>query len=247
VKIRTTAFALFKITIALLYLTGCWSGSFGNVNLATCSSSTISITPKPVAVPVGTSVTFAATTSSDITGVPTWVLEIPSGAAVGASGTFGTLNPPAGSKATSVVYTAPATPPIDGSVIAAQEGEVWVQAYSLISPLCGDAIDVANFIITAPTETVGLSPVAALVALGGTQSFAGYAVGNVNNALAWQVNGVTGGSTAYGTITNANTSTNNGGLYTAPAIMPMTGATVTITMISQADPTKTQTAVVTLH
>jgi hypothetical protein len=36
-------------------------------------------------------------------------------------------------------------------------------------------------------------------------------------------------------------------LYTAPAAMPMTGNTVTITVISQADPTKTQTAIVTLH
>jgi hypothetical protein len=52
------------------------------------------------------------------------------------------------------------------------------------------------------------------------------------------VNGVTGGSAATGTITNAVTAFYEGGLYTAPTVMPMTGDTVTITMISQADPPK---------
>ena len=56
--------------------------------------------------------------------------------------------------------------------------------------------DSVTFFITAPSVTVGLSPATASVALGGTQQFIGYAVGNVNNALTWQVNGVTGGSTS---------------------------------------------------
>jgi hypothetical protein len=45
-------------------------------------------------------------------------------------------------------------------------------------------------------------------------------------------------SGALGTI-------NSAGTYIAPSTMPIGGSTVTI--ISQADPTKTQSAVVTLH
>ncbi len=99
-------------------------------------------------------------------------------------------------------------------------------------------------VITAASVTTGISPLTASVALNGTQQFNGYAVGNTNNGVTWQVNGVTGGSTAAGTITTSSTA---GGLYTAPAAMPMTGKTVTITAISQADPTKTASAVVTLR
>jgi hypothetical protein len=73
----------------------------------------------------------------------------------------------------------------------------------------------------------------------GTQQFTGYAVGSVNNALTWQVNGASGGGTATGTITTA-------GLDTAPAVLPMTGNTVTITAVSQADTTKSASSVVTL-
>jgi hypothetical protein len=97
------------------------------------------------------------------------------------------------------------------------------------------------------TEWIGLSPLTTTVALGGTEQFLGYAVGNVSTALTWQVNGVTGGSAATGTISNTVTADYEGGLYTAPTVMPMTGDTVTITMISQADPTKTMTATVTLQ
>jgi hypothetical protein len=60
-----------------------------------------------------------------------------------------------------------------------------------------------------------------------------------NNALTWQVNGIPGGGTTNGTIIPA-------GLYAAPAALPMTGNTVTITAVSQADTTKTASSVVTL-
>jgi hypothetical protein len=103
-----------------------------------------------------------------------------------------------------------------------------------------------SFPITG-TVWVGLSPLTTTVALGGTEQFLGYAVGNTNTALTWQVNGVTGGSAATGTISNTVTADYEGGLYTAPTVMPMTGNTITITMISQADPTNTMTANVTLH
>jgi hypothetical protein len=77
--------------------------------------------------------------------------------------------------------------------------------------------------------------------------FTGYAVGNLNKALNWQVNGVTGGSTATGTIGPAVNQPPDVYLYTAPSATPMTGNTVTLTIISEADPTKTASSTITLH
>jgi hypothetical protein len=61
------------------------------------------------------------------------------------------------------------------------------------------------------------------------------------------VNGVTGGSTSTGTIVLTAILGPGAYLYTAPATMPMSGNTVTVTVISQADPTKTASSVITLQ
>jgi hypothetical protein len=76
--------------------------------------------------------------------------------------------------------------------------------------------------------------------------FYAYAVGGTNNALSFAVDGVVGGSAATGTITNLAGNV-FGGLYTAPAVLPVTGNTVTITATSLADSTKSASAVVTLR
>jgi hypothetical protein len=65
-------------------------------------------------------------------------------------------------------------------------------------------------------------------------------VGNVNNTLTWKVNGVAGGSASTGTI-------NTAGTYTAPASLPVIGNPITISIASQADPTKTISALVNLQ
>jgi hypothetical protein len=152
----------------------------------------------------------------------------------------GTLTPISGSP-NSILYTAPATPPIYNIPTALTQGTVTLQANvtdppGTSVPLTGDTI---TFVITAPSITVGLVPSAATVALGSTQQFFGYAVGSISNGLIWQINGVTGGSSATGTI-------NSAGTYVAPSALPMTGNTVTLTVISVADPTKTASAVITL-
>jgi uncharacterized protein (DUF1800 family) len=53
--------------------------------------------------------------------------------------------------------------------------------------------------------------------LGTTTQFSATVTNSTNQAVTWQVNGITGGSTATGTITSA-------GLYTAPATMPALNA-----------------------
>jgi hypothetical protein len=96
-----------------------------------------------------------------------------------------------------------------------------------------------TFVITAPSVTVAISPATVSLPLGGAQQFTAYAVGSINAALTWQVSGVAGGTSASGSITTS-------GLYTAPTAAPITGNTITIAAVSQADTTKSASSVVTL-
>ena len=61
--------------------------------------------------------------------------------------------------------------------------------------------------------------------LGATTQFTAVVSNSTSQAVTWQVNGITGGSTATGTISS-------GGLYTAPAILP-SPSTISIGAISQ--------------
>jgi hypothetical protein len=86
--------------------------------------------------------------------------------------------------------------------------------------------------------SVTISPTSATVATGGTQQLTATVQNTSNTAVTWQVNGVTGGNATVGTISSS-------GLYTAPATVP-SPATVTVTAVSQADPTKSASAQVTI-
>ncbi|SNT34672.1 Glycosyl hydrolases family 28 [Granulicella rosea] len=79
--------------------------------------------------------------------------------------------------------------------------------------------------VSLPIVMVGVSG-AAQTRLGQTTQFAATVSGSSNTAVTWQVNGVTGGATATGTISAT-------GLYTAPAVLPAPN-TVTIAAVSQA-------------
>jgi hypothetical protein len=238
-------FKLLAMTASVSALTlispfGCGSGSkFSYQDV------TVTLSPTVPSIMVNGTQTFTATTNN-APNYPVWFLDN----VIGFAPNTGPGTPNAGliSTATTdsptMTYTAPPTPPIyDATQIAAGavQGSVTVQAFVSNSPtnVLSDASATQTFVITAPSITVGLSPATASVNLGGTQQFTGYAVGSVNNTLTWQVNGVAGGTSATGSITTA-------GLYTAPTAAPMTGNTVTIAAVAQADPTKSATSVVTL-
>lgn len=74
---------------------------------------------------------------------------------------------------------------------------------------------------------------------GQQQQFTASVTGTTNTAVTWQVNGATGGSASAGAI-DAN------GMYTAPATVP-SPASVTVSAVSQADVTKSDSAVVTIQ
>ena len=140
-----------------------------------------------------------------------------------------------------VVYTAPAIPPVYGTDLETA-GTATVRALA-----GGTSVD-TTFPITAPSITTGFyTPSSTSVALNGTLVVNAYAVGSVNNALTMQVNGVTGGSASVGTIAAPAGFLYGEYVYTAPATMPMSGSTITLTAISQADPTKMSNLTLTLH
>ena len=199
---------------------------------------TISVSPHITSIPVNTSMTFTATVTNAPSSSVEWTLYSYASANLGS---------PTTESGATFVYTAPPTPPIytGAGMDANTQGTVTLLA--MFPDLGMNISDNQTFVVTAPSVTVSLSPATATVALNATQQFTGYAVGNVNNALTWQVNGVTGGSTANGTIAPLANGLPGVYLYTAPSAIPMTGNTVTLTAISQADPTKTASSTITLQ
>jgi hypothetical protein len=85
---------------------------------------------------------------------------------------------------------------------------------------------------------ITVSPATATVAAGGTQQFQAAVTGTTNTAVQWEVNKIVGGNTQSGTISST-------GLYTAPT--PVVTMQVTVTAVSNADSTKTASAIATVN
>lgn len=218
--------------VSIVFLTACGSSGSG----FSYQNVTISVSPQIVSVPVNGTVTFSSTTTN-APNTPGWTL-------VGfATADLGTLSSATGG---TVTYTAPATPPIYSALSPDVDGTVTLWA-TVAGGNFTDVTAVQTFVITAPSITTAITPLTATVPLNTTAQFTAYAVGNVNNAITVQVNGVTGGSTSAGTIVHPADQFPGVYVYTAPATMPMSGNTVTVTVISQADPTKTASSVITLQ
>ncbi len=97
------------------------------------------------------------------------------------------------------------------------------------------------------TSGVTVAPTSATVLIFGTQTFSAAVTGESSNAVTWQVNGVTGGGKATGFISAS-------GVFVAPSGVPTKSdgngdsevTTVTVTAISQANPSLTGSAIVTV-
>jgi Protein of unknown function (DUF1565) len=94
--------------------------------------------------------------------------------------------------------------------------------------------------------TVTISPSVVSLATLATQPFTATVSGSTNTAVAWQVSGVAGGNSTGGLISTTVLGTNNEAIYLAPSLVP-NPASVSVTAVSQADPTKSATATVTLE
>lgn len=89
-----------------------------------------------------------------------------------------------------------------------------------------------------PGIAITVSPTAARVGVGQQQQFTAMVQNASNTTVTWQIDGVAGGNATVGTISAS-------GLYTAPATVP-NPATVTVSAASQADPSRTGSATVTI-
>jgi hypothetical protein len=93
--------------------------------------------------------------------------------------------------------------------------------------------------VTVPVAVgVTISPAAATVRIKQTRQFTATVTGTGNTAVVWKVNGVTGGNSTVGRVTQS-------GAYTAPRRVP-SPATVSVTATSAADPTKSASSPVTI-
>lgn len=134
--------------------------------------------------------------------------------------------PTLGTISSSGLYAAPATVPNPATitVTAVSQADTSVSASASVT-------------ITAKAS-IGISPSSVTVLAGATQQFTSIVTGMSNTAVNWQVNGMTGGNSTLGTISTA-------GLYTAPATPP-SGRTVNVTAVSQADPSMSASASVSI-
>ena len=184
----------------------------------------VSISPASTSVQVSTSANFTASVQNDSQnkGV-TWSLS-GAGCSGAACGTLTSVT------TTSATYTAPAAVPTPATV-----------ALTATSVADGTKSNTATITISAAPApiSVSISPTSASLPVTTQQQFAATVVNDSSNqGVSWQVNGVTGGTPTFGTIST-------GGLYTAPASVP-TPATFNATAVSKADPTKTASASVTI-
>src|SRR5713226_6073915 len=134
------------------------------------------------------------------------------------------------SATTSVTYSAPTVVPNPASV-----------TLTATSVADGTKSAVAAITVTAAplSISVSISPTSASLPVTTRQQFAATVANDSSNqGVSWQVNGITGGTSGFGTISAT-------GLYTAPASVP-TPATFNVSAISKADSTKTASASVTV-
>ena len=116
----------------------------------------------------------------------------------------------------------------------------WRPALLLVASFlgCGGLVGSGSSQLPPLSVTVSVAPFTASLLLGQTDTFAATVGNSANTAVTWSVNGIPGGNSTIGTI-------NAGGVYTAPQILP-TPPTISLTAISQADPSKSGTETITV-
>lgn len=118
---------------------------------------------------------------------------------------------------------------------------VTIAAASFADPAKSDSMVVA----INPVISISISPSPTVsVPLEGMQTFTATVSGTTNQNVIWDVNGIVGGDqNTIGAITNPGS---GDAVYSAPMTMPAPGTTITVRAVSQADPTKSASASVTL-
>ncbi len=178
----------------------------------------VSISPTSASVPAVGMQSFTATVTGASNTAVAWSLSGPgcSGSACGTLSTNGL----------SAVYAAPSVAPSPSGV-------------NVIVTSAADPSKSASATVTVvPAIVITVSPTSASVATGATQQLSASVTGTSNTGATWTVKGSGCSGTACGVI-------NSNGLYTAPPAIP-SPATVAVTAASVADPSKTNSAFLTI-
>jgi len=181
----------------------------------------VSVSPAMASVQTGGTQAFTATVTNTTNMAVTWQVN----GVAGGNSAVGTIS-------TSGVYTAPSMVPSPATVT--------VTAVSVADPAQSGSAQVTITTAAPPPAPVGVSiaPATASLQTGATQDFTATVTNSTNATVTWQVNGVTGGNATVGVISTS-------GVYSAPSMVP-SPATVTVSAVSAADPTRSGSAQVTI-
>lgn len=197
-------------------LAGCWH-SDSDDNEGDAPAITVSIAPANPSVQTGNTLQFTATVANASNTAVTWQVNNVTGGAA-ATGTI----------SNSGMFTAPAAVPNPATVT--------VKAISVADAAANASVTVT--VTSPPVVGVDLQPPTANVQVGRTQQFAATVTNAATTSVTWSLSGGGCAGAACGTIDAS-------GLYTAPASVPNPD-TVTVTATSVQDPSKSDTAVVTV-
>jgi hypothetical protein len=193
------------------------SSKTGSSTVTLIPSVSVSVSPASIHVAPGAQQQFSATVVGTGNQVVTWGLSGP-----GCSGlTCGQIT-------ATGLYTAPKNIP--------SPNVVTVTAISLANPAASGTATV--YVGAGSPVVVTVSPSSATVLVTQTQQFSAQVTGTNNTAVTWSVSGIGCAGTSCGTVSQ-------NGLYTAPSTQP-TPSSVTVTATSQADSTRSGSAIVTI-
>src|ERR1700733_12551482 len=176
----------------------------------------ITLLPTQVSIALSQSQQFQAIVTGASNKNVTWF----AGGVAGGSATAGTISP-------SGLYTAPSAMPSPPTVTvnASSNADSSAIASAVVTLTGGIVIAISPTSVTVPTGA-GQALTATIAGAGASSS-----------AVTWSVNGVIGGNSILGTIASNGAA---GALYVAPAVPP-SPSTVSVTVTSVADPSKSAT------
>jgi hypothetical protein len=196
------------------------SGCGGSSNTPPPATVTVSLTGQPASLAPGAPASITATVSNGA-GV-TWSVTC-------ATSPCGSFNPASTASGAATVYTAPASPTSVTITATTSSGTT--------------AANSATITIAAPAISVTIVNPPSSIAAGATANLTATVANDTANAgVNWTV---TCSSSSCGSFNPTKTASGSATVYTAPAAIPTSG-TVTITATSVTDPTKTNSASITI-
>jgi len=182
----------------------------------TVGSISLTVSPTSAQVEIGETQQFTATVVGNSNSGVTWSV----GGVAGGNSTLGTIT-------SSGLYTAPATIPNPSQV-------------TVTATCAADGVTSASASVTVvPLISVTVSPSTPQnLAINSNRQFTATVTGTSNTAVTWSAGGLPGGNIIIGTITSS-------GLYTGPALIP-NPPHLYVTATSVADPTKSDSTIVTI-